>query len=121
VRDQPADLKGVVYLNGTTYRIRGGHCYPVQPSRTKRRLLAEIEIGLIRNPAAAPGRGISLPHLEATQPGPLSIDDSEIEAGGMRVAASGTAKGLKSGTFSLYGRDASRPTGVTPTGNWTCG
>jgi hypothetical protein len=83
-----------------------------------------ISIGLIRDPPAAPGRGISLVRLEATRPGPVSIGDSEIEVGGMRVAASGTVtigKELKGGVFSLYGRDASGPTGVTLTGSWTCG
>lgn len=82
-----------------------------------------ISIGLIRDPPAAPGRGISLVRLEATRPGPVNLGDSEIEVGGMRVAASGTltiGKELKGGAFSLYGRDASGPTGVTLTGSWTC-
>jgi hypothetical protein len=43
---------------------------------------------------------------------------------GIRVAASGTVlvnEALKGGSFFLYGRDASGPTGVTLTGTWTCG
>jgi hypothetical protein len=51
--------------------------------------------------------------------GASSVEETRGQS--RRVAASGTAKGLKSGTFSLYGRDASGPTGVTLTGNWTCG
>jgi hypothetical protein len=59
-----------------------------------------------------------------TRPGPVTIDDSEIEIPGIRVAASGTVtvgKRLRGGTFNLYGRDASGPTGVNVTGTWTCG
>jgi hypothetical protein len=49
-----------------------------------------ISIGLIRNPPAAPGLGVSLVRLRATRPGLVTIDDSEIEMAGLRVAASGT-------------------------------
>lgn len=116
--------RAVVYMNGRSYRIGGGHCYPLRSSRTTRRRLTEIAVGFITNAPAAPGRGIDLPHLEATQRGPVQIDDSEIEVAGTRVAASGTVlvgTGLKSGSFFLYGRDASGPTGVTLAGTWTCG
>jgi hypothetical protein len=116
--------RGVVYLDGKTYTIRGGHCNPRQSPRKKRRLLTDITIGLIADEPAAPGRGIWLPHLQATRPGPVQIDDSEIEMADTRVAASGTVligTGLKSGSFFLYGRDASGPTGVTLVGTWTCG
>jgi hypothetical protein len=55
---------------------------------------------------------------------PITIDDSEIEIPGKRVAASGTVianKSLDRGWFSLYGRDASGPTGPLVSGTWTCG
>ena len=42
----------------------------------------------------------------------------------MRVAASGTVilgKGLRGGTFTVYGRTASGPTGVRLSGSWHCG
>ena len=116
--------RGVVYLNGETYTIRGGHCHPRQAPRKKRRLLTHVTIGLISDPPAAPGRGISIPNLQVTRPGPVQIDDSEIEVADTRVAASGTVlvgTGLKSGSFFLYGRDATGPTGVTLAGTWTCG
>jgi hypothetical protein len=118
--------RAVVYLNGRTYRIQGGHCFPVRSPRTrmKRRLLTDITIGLFSEPPAAPGRGIWLPHFAATQPGPVQIDDSAIDLAGMRLAASGTVlvgEGLKGGSFFLYDRTASGPTGITLTGTWTCG
>jgi hypothetical protein len=116
--------RGVVYLNGETYTIRGGHCYPRQAPRKKRRRLTDITIGLFGDPPATPGRGIWLPHLLMTHPGLAHIDDSEIEVPGMRVGGSGTVivrNGLKDGSFFLYGRDASGPTGVIVTGTWTCG
>jgi|SRR4249919_2250423 len=118
--------RAVVHLNGKTYRIRGGHCLPRRSPRTKtkRRRLNGMEIGLLADSPAPAGRGISLIHWMATQPRPVTIEDSEIEVPGTRVAASGTiivGKGLKGGTFSLYSRDASGPTGVTLTGSWTCG
>ena len=124
MRDSAAPHAPSSILNGTTYRIRDGHCYPLRSSRTTRRLLTEIAIGLIRDPPAAPGQGIWFVRLQATRPGPVSIDDSEIEVPGIRVAGSGTIlvnEGLKGGSFFLYGRDASGPTGVTLTGTWTCG
>jgi hypothetical protein len=116
--------RGVVYLNGTSYTMRGGHCDPLQAPRKKRRLLRRITIGVIADPPAAPGRRISILHLHVTRPGPVQIDDSEVEMGDTRVAASGTVlvgAGLKSGSFFLFGRDASGPTGVTLAGTWTCG
>lgn len=89
--------RAVVYLNGKAYTIRGGHCY-------QRRGASEgvLAIGLITNRPAAPGQGILL--TWPTRPGPVRIDDSEVEVPGMRVAASGTVlvrKGLKGGTFAL--------------------
>ena len=116
--------RGVVYLIGKSYTVRGGHCTPLQSPRKKRHLLTGITIGLIADAPAAPGRGIWLLHLQVTRPGPVQIDDSEIEVPGTRVAASGTVlvgTALKSGSFFLYGRDASGPTGVTLAGTWTCG
>jgi len=62
--------------------------------------------------------------LKVTQPGPVQIDDSEIEVAGTRVAASGTVlsgERLKGGSFFLYGRTASGPTGITLAGTWSCG
>jgi hypothetical protein len=54
---------------------------------------------------------------------PVTIDDSEIEVPGERVAASGTvvvSDDLSRGWFSLYGRDASGPTGPLVSGSWRC-
>jgi hypothetical protein len=54
----------------------------------------------------------------------VQIDDSEIEVAGTRVGASGTVlvgERLKGGSFFLYGRTASGPTGITLAGTWTCG
>jgi hypothetical protein len=116
--------RGVVYLNGETYTIRGGHCYPRQAPRKKRRLLTDVTIGLISDAPAAPGRGIWIPHLQVTRPGPVQIDDSEIEVADTRVGASGTVlvgERLKGGSFFLYGRTASGPTGIALAGTWTCG
>src|SRR3954447_6381989 len=113
--------RGIVYLNDESYAVRGGHCDPVESPRNKRRLLTDITIGWLSEPPAAPGQGIWLPHLQATRPGPVQLNDSEIEVAGTRVAASGTVlvgAGLRSGSFFLYGRDASGPTGVTLAGTW---
>jgi hypothetical protein len=91
-------------------------------------MLEGFYIGLLTNPPATPSGAVAVPYVgpvgRVTRPGPVTIDDSEIEVPGIRVAASGTVivgKGLKGGSFFLYGRDASGPTGVTVTGSWTCG
>ena len=112
--------RAVVYVSGKTYRIRGGHCLPLRSrrSRTQRHLLKGIAIGLLTNEPAAPGRGISLGRWTVTRPGPVTIDDSEIQVPGGRVAASGivvVGKKLNGGWFSLYGRD-----GPLVSGSWTC-
>jgi hypothetical protein len=119
--------RAVVYVNGRTYRIRGGFCLPRRPvrSRTPRKRLGGISIGLTADPPAAPGLAANFwwdPPVTRAQP--ITIDDSEIEVPGERVAASGTvvvSKRLNGGWFSLYGRDASGPTGPLVSGSWACG
>jgi hypothetical protein len=111
--------RGVIDLNGKSFAIRGGWCHHGRSSFSAELVIA---IGLIANRPAAPGRGISL--RLPRRPGRTTIDDSEFEVPGMRVAASGIvvlAPGLRGGTFSLYGRTASGPTGVRLSGSWACG
>jgi hypothetical protein len=99
----------------------GGYATKREPCG-ERPLERRAALPQILRPRTAPGRWIDLPHLEATQPGPVQIDDSEIKVTCTRVAASGTVlvgTGLKSESFFLYGRDASGPTGVTLAGTWT--
>lgn len=119
-------------VNGRVYRIRGGHCrrqrlaYPEQ--ERSNRLFGGIEIGLIANPPARPGLGVIFWwDPPSTRPGRVTIDDSEIEVPGKRVASSGTVIVGKKlhvgdvGWFSLYGRTAAGPTGDRVTGSWACG
>jgi hypothetical protein len=114
-------------LKGKTYRIRGGRCYPLRSNRvtTPRRRLSGFSIGLFTNlPAPPVGRGVDLYwRPPATRGRAITIDDSAIEVAGMGVAASGTVvvgKRLNGGWFSLYGRDASGPTGPLVSGSWSC-
>jgi hypothetical protein len=109
--------QAVIDLNGQSYPIRGGYCRPASVRGTEL-----VSIGLLANAPAAPGRGIAL--TLPTRSGPTRINDSEFEVPGRRVEASGTVilgKGLKGGTFTLYGRTASGPTGVRLSGSWACG
>jgi hypothetical protein len=86
--------------------------------------LGGIFIGLIVSPPSSPGLGVEFPWEPSVTHGqPITIDDSEIEVPGQRVAASGTVvvnKQLNGGWFSLYGRDASGPTGPLVSGSWAC-
>jgi hypothetical protein len=118
--------RAIVYLRGKTYRIRGGFCYPRRSTslRTPRRRLGGVFIGLITNPPAPPGRGLDF-HWQrpVSRGGAITVDDSEIELGGIRVAASGIAvvgRELSGGWFSLYGRDSSGPKGPLVSGSWSC-
>jgi hypothetical protein len=87
--------------------------------------LGGVAIGFVAQEAKSPpGRAVTFwweppsTHAQA-----VTIDDSEIEIPGTRVAASGTVvvgKRLNGGWFSLYGRDASGPTGPLVSGSWTC-
>jgi hypothetical protein len=120
--------RAVVYLKGKSYRIQGGYCIPPKRStgtKKPRRRLDGIAIGLITNAPALPGRGVAFFwEPPVARGGPISIDDSEIEVAGTRVAASGTVvvrERLTGGWFSLYGRDGSGPTGPLVSGSWTCG
>ena len=77
----------------------------------------------VLGPGSAPHRGfwIDLAHNRA---GAVDVTDGEVEfVPGVRVALSGTAlvkPGLKRGTFNVFGRSASGPTGGKFTGSWTC-
>ncbi len=116
-----------VRVNGKLFRIRGGKCFGrgSRPWRPDRRELSGIAVGFIANRPASPGLGITFFWRPAfTRPARVRIDDSEIEFGGGRIAASGTVvvgPRLRSGTFRLYGRTAAGPTGEHVTGRWTCG
>jgi hypothetical protein len=121
----PLDLRycgparGVIDLDGRSYAIRGGWCRHVRngPGENEN----SVAIGLIANPPAAPGRGISL--RLPLRAGRIRIDDSEFEVPGRRVAASGivtVGTRLTSGTFNVYGRTAAGPTGIKLIGSWTC-
>lgn len=115
----------VFRLSGRIYRIRGGHCWPVQRLPTVRVSLSSVDIGLLSSGRAPPGRGIDF-HWQppSTQPGVVRIDESVVQVAGRRIGASGTAivgQRLNGGTFRLFGRNASGPTGVVVTGSWTCG
>jgi hypothetical protein len=118
--------RAVVYLNGTTYRIRGGYCVPRRAvrARTPRKRFGGIAIGLVADPPAPPGLGADFRlRPPVTHGQPITIGDSEIEVPGTRVAASGTVvvdNDLNGGWFSLYGRDASGPTGPLVSGSWKC-
>jgi hypothetical protein len=123
--------RAVVYLNGKTYRIRGGSCLPRQSTRLKkpRQRLDGIAIGFMpRKEGMPPGRTVSFggggwPATPSTHAQAITIDDSEIQVPGAAVAASGIAvvgKKLNGGWFSLYGRDNSGPTGPLVSGSWTC-
>jgi hypothetical protein len=118
--------------DGQPYLIRGGFCVPHEKARrskkSKRRALQGFYIGVLSNPPGEPSGAAAVPFLGSTtpvtRPGRVTIDDSEFEVPGIRVAASGTVtvgRLLRGGTFNLYGRDASGPTGVKVTGSWTCG
>jgi hypothetical protein len=116
--------RAVVSMNGRSYSFRGGHCLRAgTPGATAGGLQEEgFVIGLITNTPAAPGRGISIQwQRRATRR--VHFDDSEVEVAGTRVAASGTVtvrSGRQGGTFTLHGRNASGPTGVSLSGTWTC-
>jgi hypothetical protein len=123
--------RALVRVKGRAYRIRGGRCIRGAlgaPKRTSKRIFAGIAIGLIANPPARPGLGISFWwDPPSTRPRRVTIDDSEIEVPGRRIAASGAVVvGRKRnvgdvGTFRLYGRTGAGPTGDRVTGSWTCG
>jgi hypothetical protein len=117
--------RAIVYLNGKTYRIRGGFCVPKRPGypTSPRRRLGGVAIGFFTRFEEA-GLGVTFwwerpsTHAEA-----ITIDDSEIDVPGTKVAGSGTVvvgKRLNGGWFALYGRDASGPTGPLVSGSWTC-
>jgi hypothetical protein len=114
----------VVRVDTRHFAISGGHCFQVATS-SGRKGLQGIAVGLLSNPPRAPGLGVSFWwSTPLARAGSVTIDDSEIELGRMRIAASGTVrvgKNLSGGTFRLYGRDAFGPTGPRVTGTWTCG
>jgi hypothetical protein len=86
--------------------------------------LGGIAIGYsVAEAGVPPGRAVLFWWRPAsTHAQAITIDDSEIEVPGTEVAASGTVVGkrLNGGWFSLYGRDASGPTGPLVSGSWTC-
>jgi hypothetical protein len=114
-----------------TYRIRGGWCWPrrSEHQKTPRRRFGGVSIGLIANPPEPPGRAVDFRfygkrgETPVTHGRAVTIDDSEIEVPGTRVAGSGVVvvgKKLNGGWFSLSGRDASGPTGQLVSGSWSC-
>jgi hypothetical protein len=109
-------------VNGKPYRVQGGHCLRGAGSTNRR--LSGIGIGFITNRPQPPGMGVVFFWYPASAHADvIEIDDSEIEVPGQRVAASGTvviADDLNSGSFNLYGRAASGPTGDRVRGRWTC-
>ena len=117
--------RAVVYVNGETYRISGGLCYPRQRRGARRHRFEGVAVGLY----AAPPAGLSfttggLTPGGVTRPGPIWIPDTETEVAGKLIVASGVLVlngKLNGGWFSLYGRDASGPTGPLVSGSWTCG
>jgi hypothetical protein len=113
-----------VHFNGKTYPIRGGFCMYNYRAHGKRGL-GGIAIGLLSNPESLSGRGVNFWWRPASiQGGPITIDDSEIQIPGAKVAASGTVivgRRLAGGRFILDGRTAAGPTGQHVTGSWTCG
>jgi hypothetical protein len=113
---------------GRPFRVLGGHCFrrpSDQPDEVNRHFLSGIAVGLITNPPARPGLGVSFFWVPpSTHADRVTIDDSEIEVPGRRVAASGTVivgPKLNGGTFRLYGRTSAGSTGVRVAGSWTCG
>ncbi len=117
--------RALVRVNGRAYRVQGGRCYRGPGTQASTRTLTGIGIGLVVNEPARPGLGVTFFWVPpSTHAGLVKIDDSEIEVPGRRVAASGSvivAKSLNGGSFRLYGRTASGPTGDRVTGTWTCG
>jgi hypothetical protein len=112
----------VFRMNGTLYRIRGGHCSPLQPPGTTRQSLSSVDIGQLSSGRAPPGRGIDF-HWEpaATGPGQVTVSKAVIHIPGRRVGAGGTAivgKALNGGNFLLYSRGRTR---IRIAGRWTCG
>ena len=119
----------VFRVSGGIYRIRGGHCSPVQRPGTIRTPLSSVEIGLLSLGRAPPplGRGTDFHWMShpSTQPGVVRIDEFVVQVAGRRFGGSlsGTAivgQRLNGGTFRFYGRYASGRTGVVA-GSWTCG
>jgi hypothetical protein len=102
----------VIRVKGTSYAIHGGNCADG----------VRLYFGVL-GPGSAPHRGffIDLAHKRA---GAVDVTDGEVEfVPGVRAALSGTAlvkPGPTRGTFDVYGRSASGPTGSKFTGSWTC-
>ncbi len=110
----------IVRARGVSYVIQGGVCFPPQGDNPAKRWLM---FGAF-TPLAKPHRGLGLVLRPGNRAGRVSVIDGELQlVPGIRVALSGAAvvkSGLNSGTFTVYGRWAKRPTGSWFTGSWTC-
>jgi hypothetical protein len=102
----------VLTFERRSYAIRGGFCTD-----------GRMSFG-VSGAGSASHRGFAI-ILASNRSGGVPVIDGEVEfVPGIRVALSGTAivrRGLKRGTFRVYGRSGTRPTGSKFTGSWNCG
>jgi hypothetical protein len=119
--------RAVVSVNGTTYTIRGGLCWPLRSTRlrTPRRLLGAVDIGMFANPPATPARHVDFwwdPPTATVAHRAFTMAEYDINVPGGPFATFGgpgtgvVGKRLNGGTFKIE-----NSTGEQITGSWTCG
>jgi hypothetical protein len=119
--------RAVVLVNGTTYTIRGGLCFPLRSTRlrTPRQRLEAVAIGMINNPPATPARHVDFwwdPPTATIAHRAFTMAEYDIYVPGGPFATFGgpgtgvVGKRLNGGTFKIE-----NSTGEEITGSWTCG
>jgi hypothetical protein len=119
--------RAVVSVNGTTYTIRGGLCWPLRSTRlsTPRRRLGAVSIGMFANPPATPVRHVDFwwdPPTATVAHRAFTMAEYDIYVPGRHFATFGgpgagvVGKRLDGGTFKIE-----NSTGEEVTGSWTCG
>jgi hypothetical protein len=119
--------RAVVLVNGTTYTIRGGLCFPLRSTRlrTPRQRLEAVAIGMINNPPATPARHVDFwwdPPTATVAHRAFTMAEYDIYVPGGPFATFGgpgtgvVGKRLNGGTFKIE-----NSTGEEITGSWTCG
>lgn len=119
--------RAVVSVNGRTYTVRGGLCFPLRSARlrTPRQRLEAVAIGMIANPPATRVREVNFwwaPPTTTVAHRAFMMAEYDIHIPGRdyyTVNGPGTGvvgKRLNGGTFKI--EDS---TGEEITGSWTCG